>query len=534
MAFDDPRGDDQDETTTFLPRFGGLNYVGANDPDQQDDSSAGQRLSIGQRIVQMARKGIWQPQSTLQPAPELMPDQGGVDSHVRRIFPSRVNEAVPNAGGLSVGQTIPRLGPETIAPWRESGLTPVSQAPAQKWGFEQPQGRNIFRGFIPAGADPSMNVGSRGYEQSNPFLGMGKGSTFDQAEKSGSPPIVSVSGQQDTRSKIPKQSSVPLPNPPKLRPDKTQLQQQLSQLMTGIRGPAMTPMGVAPDGAPMLDMTSQVRSPSKIFPEKNRGGFVYGDKVKPEILTKVKGISDRLGIDPNWLMTAIDFETNGKWSPNTPNAMHSGATGLIQFMPEIAEGLGTSTEKLGKMSQQDQLDYVEKYLQPHKGQMHSLTDVYMAILHPADLRKPDDYVLFRSPSKAYRQNSSAFDADGKGYVTKADVARALNDRYREALVRGTIVLNTDGTVTRVGGKHITRPPKPAKVRANRTQLQRALSELMAGLRGPAMTPMGVAPDGAPMLDITSQIKAPSKIFPEKNRESKSRRGLGLRPAQSQK
>ena len=44
------------------------------------------------------------------------------------------------------------------------------------------------------------------------------------------------------------------------------------------------------------------------------------------------------------------------------NAAGSGATGLIQFMPNTAEGLGTSTGELAGMSRARQMHYVEKYL----------------------------------------------------------------------------------------------------------------------------------------------------------------------------
>jgi hypothetical protein len=53
----------------------------------------------------------------------------------------------------------------------------------------------------------------------------------------------------------------------------------------------------------------------------------------------------------------------------------------------------------------DQLDFVEQYLLPFKGRMSSLSDVYMTILSPAAVGKPDSPVLFSSPSRAYTQNA---------------------------------------------------------------------------------------------------------------------------------
>lgn len=43
----------------------------------------------------------------------------------------------------------------------------------------------------------------------------------------------------------------------------------------------------------------------------------------------------------------------------------SGATGLIQFMPATAQGMGTTTAALAAMSAVQQLDYVQRYFKPY-------------------------------------------------------------------------------------------------------------------------------------------------------------------------
>ena len=82
------------------------------------------------------------------------------------------------------------------------------------------------------------------------------------------------------------------------------------------------------------------------------------------------------------------------------------------------------------MSAVQQLKYVEKYFEKYAGALDQLEDVYMAVLWPRAVRKPLDYILFSSPSKAYFQNKS-LDLDGDGHVTKAEathhVRRALSD-----------------------------------------------------------------------------------------------------------
>ena len=75
----------------------------------------------------------------------------------------------------------------------------------------------------------------------------------------------------------------------------------------------------------------------------------YQDKVplsyRDEFVKKVQSISSNLNIDPNWLMAIMFWESAGTFSPSVQNKT-SGATGLIQFMPSTAVGLGTSTTEL--------------------------------------------------------------------------------------------------------------------------------------------------------------------------------------------
>ena len=143
----------------------------------------------------------------------------------------------------------------------------------------------------------------------------------------------------------------------------------------------------------------------------------------PEFEQKVDAIEQRLRMAPGSLLSIIRFETGGTFGTDVKNRMGSGATGLIQFMPSTAKGLGTSTDALAKMNPEDQLDYVEKYLAPYKGKMGTLKDAYMSVLYPKAIGKPEWFPLFVSGTKAYTQNAG-LDRDKKGMVTVADaVAR---------------------------------------------------------------------------------------------------------------
>lgn len=123
--------------------------------------------------------------------------------------------------------------------------------------------------------------------------------------------------------------------------------------------------------------------------------LIYEDKVpasyRSAFIDKVKKISTNLGIDPNWLMAIMYFESMGTFSPSITNSI--GATGLIQFIPSTASSLGTSTSALKKMTAVQQLDYVEKYLKTYKGKYNNYIDVYFAVFFPLAIGKPDDWVI---------------------------------------------------------------------------------------------------------------------------------------------
>lgn len=149
-------------------------------------------------------------------------------------------------------------------------------------------------------------------------------------------------------------------------------------------------------------------------------GKVTSNKHGREFNKKVIEISGRLNCDPNNLMAVMAFETGGTFEPNQPNLGGSGAIGLIQFMPKTASYLGTSSAALAAMSAIEQLDYVEQFLiDQSKGKpLYQLSDLYMCVLWPKAVGKPDSYVLF-TESEAYKQNSG-LDANNNGAITKLE------------------------------------------------------------------------------------------------------------------
>lgn len=138
--------------------------------------------------------------------------------------------------------------------------------------------------------------------------------------------------------------------------------------------------------------------------------------------SRVVEIANNLGIDPNWLMIVMYFESG--LNPSAVNK-YSGATGLIQFMPSTAQRLGTSTDELKTMDAISQLDYVEKYLSAYKSKMASLTDVYLSVFYPAAVGKSDDYILGGDNAELVASQNKIFDTNKDGVITKAEVTQYI-------------------------------------------------------------------------------------------------------------
>lgn len=162
--------------------------------------------------------------------------------------------------------------------------------------------------------------------------------------------------------------------------------------------------------------------PAPVEPKPLRR-LAWGRKVSQAFRDRLFEICQILGVEPDYLMACMAFESAETFSPSIRNAAGSGATGLIQFMPNTAKGLGTTTAALAAMTAEQQLEYVLAYFWPYRGRLHTLADVYMAILWPAGIGKPDDWVLWDQASRptTYRQNAG-LDLNKDGTITKAEAA----------------------------------------------------------------------------------------------------------------
>jgi hypothetical protein len=159
------------------------------------------------------------------------------------------------------------------------------------------------------------------------------------------------------------------------------------------------------------------------------------DKVSEPFKDRVHHVGTELGIDPNYLMAVMAFETGYTFSPSIQNK-DSGATGLIQFIGSTATKLGTSTDALKGMTAEEQLHYVHQYFLPYKGKMNSLDDVYMVVFQPSMVGKPPTHVVFHKGEKGYDWNS-ALDASKDGTLTVGEISTLVRRVYDAALKKAS-------------------------------------------------------------------------------------------------
>jgi len=130
---------------------------------------------------------------------------------------------------------------------------------------------------------------------------------------------------------------------------------------------------------------------------------------KTAFLAKVNDICQKLNIKADWLMAVMAFESG--INPAKVNSV-SGATGLIQFMPSTAAGLGTSTTALKAMTNVQQLDYVHKYFAKYAPKIKNFTDTYLTVFYPAAVGLADSFVIGATGSAIANQNPAFRNSNG--------------------------------------------------------------------------------------------------------------------------
>ena len=153
--------------------------------------------------------------------------------------------------------------------------------------------------------------------------------------------------------------------------------------------------------------------------------IIYQNKVSKPFLEKVVFISKKLNFDPNWLMAVMNFESAGTFSPKIKNKF--GYVGLIQFGKEAALDLNVTLDKLSKMHEIEQLDYVYRYYLPYKSKIKSYVDLYLATLFPVSIGKESNYILQTKKIPAYRvaSRNPIFDLNMDQKITVGEVEKRM-------------------------------------------------------------------------------------------------------------
>ena len=156
------------------------------------------------------------------------------------------------------------------------------------------------------------------------------------------------------------------------------------------------------------------------------------------------------GYDPTAVGAVIEIESARSWSPaiHSPSVFSTPpgyAVGLIQFSPDTAKALGTSSDALERMTFADQLAFVVAFYDRYGGpSAFSRPGDYYVAGFGANPRSTDDSVLAKQGSKAYSGNPS-LDFNKDGNITAGDLRAVLNSAIASAKSRGEWSFDVDTT-----------------------------------------------------------------------------------------
>jgi transglycosylase-like protein with SLT domain len=147
-------------------------------------------------------------------------------------------------------------------------------------------------------------------------------------------------------------------------------------------------------------------------------------RAQPEFWRELHAVAGRLETDPAWLLNVMAYES--LFDPDARNPLPGQtASGLLQIIERTANRLGTTTEAIRRMSPLDQLRLVEDYLEPFKGRLKALPDVYTAVFRGSVVEGGDEVALVDSSRepRVYALNKS-LDINNDRRITKGEIGLA--------------------------------------------------------------------------------------------------------------
>lgn len=156
---------------------------------------------------------------------------------------------------------------------------------------------------------------------------------------------------------------------------------------------------------------------------------------------KVKQIAQNIGTKPDYLMAVMYHESAGTLRSDIVNP-YSGAVGLIQFMPDTAKWIGTTITDLKKMTNVQQLDYIEKYYSKWKqagAKFEKPYKLFLTTFYPASLVKGwannKNYIFGKEKSDNWARTialqNKGFDLDKDGYISIKDYEKYHNRLFEK-------------------------------------------------------------------------------------------------------
>jgi hypothetical protein len=135
---------------------------------------------------------------------------------------------------------------------------------------------------------------------------------------------------------------------------------------------------------------------------------MVADDLSDEFFRAGEAMAGRLGIDFVHLLYVMNVESIGvRSSAMNPDGK---AVGLIQMMPATLKqvGFGGTPEQFQALSAEQQLPYVEKYLQPWTSRhLDSAARIYRAVFMPATLDAPGDLIVAKGGTRMFGRTSEA-------------------------------------------------------------------------------------------------------------------------------
>lgn len=140
----------------------------------------------------------------------------------------------------------------------------------------------------------------------------------------------------------------------------------------------------------------------------------------PKFQAKLAEMQEKYpGLEKEQLYKIIDGESSFNLTAQNP----SGATGLFQFIPSTAQGLGVTTDQILDMSAYEQLEVYDRYLEQTNYRGGDLGIIQAA---PAYYGKPDDFEVYGRNTKAWKQNPPWRGPDGR--ITVGSINAYYNNR----------------------------------------------------------------------------------------------------------